>query len=171
MSPTAAEWRLILVCGVGWFGLYNLALNAAEQHLDAGTTAMLVNIDGPARYGPVSGSSLQRVVNTRVLLLRDMQQDTERHFARLVLLDGSVVELPTRKALPWQERARLRAVTAQLMHQVVPVRPGEAPAAIVRDIATVHGATLELAKAESGRGLKVSVTFPAPAMVNDNRPA
>ncbi|NIA55944.1 sensor histidine kinase [Massilia sp. TW-1] len=33
--------------------------------------------------------------------------------------------------------------------------------AIVRDIATVHGATLALDRAEGGRGLKVSVMFPA----------
>jgi len=46
VRPTAGEWRLLAVCGVGWFGIYNLALNAAERHLDAGTTAMLVNI-GP----------------------------------------------------------------------------------------------------------------------------
>lgn len=37
---------LALVVGYGglWFGVYNLAINAAEQHLDAGTTALLVNI-------------------------------------------------------------------------------------------------------------------------------
>jgi drug/metabolite transporter (DMT)-like permease len=46
VRPTRADWRLLAVCGVGWFGVYNVALNAAEQHLDAGTTAMLVNI-GP----------------------------------------------------------------------------------------------------------------------------
>jgi drug/metabolite transporter (DMT)-like permease len=46
VAPTRREWSLIGVCGVGWFGVYNVALNAAEQHLDAGTTAMLVNI-GP----------------------------------------------------------------------------------------------------------------------------
>lgn len=74
-----------------------------------------------------------------VLLLRDMQQDTGRHVARLVLLDGSVVELPTRKALPQAQRAALKAVTAQLMRQVVPVRPGEAPAAIVRDTLEKYG--------------------------------
>jgi drug/metabolite transporter (DMT)-like permease len=33
----------IALWGVAWFGLYNLALNAAERHLDAGTTALLVN--------------------------------------------------------------------------------------------------------------------------------
>lgn len=33
----------ILVCGVLWFGLYNLLLNAAERRIDAGTTSLLVN--------------------------------------------------------------------------------------------------------------------------------
>lgn len=46
VRPSGRDWRLLAVCGVGWFGVYNVALNAAEQHLDAGTTAMLVNI-GP----------------------------------------------------------------------------------------------------------------------------
>ncbi|MFN3703270.1 MAG: CRISPR-associated helicase Cas3' [Thermomonas sp.] len=74
-----------------------------------------------------------------VLLLRDMQQDTERHVARLVLLDGSVVELPTRKALPQAQRGALKTVTAQLMRQIVPVRPGDAPTAIVRDTLEKYG--------------------------------
>ena len=43
VRPHGREWGLLAVCGVGWFGIYNVALNAAEQHLDAGTTAMLVN--------------------------------------------------------------------------------------------------------------------------------
>ncbi len=46
VKPTGREWLLILVFGVAWFGIYNVALNTAEQTLDAGTTAMLVNI-GP----------------------------------------------------------------------------------------------------------------------------
>nr|WP_243851433.1 DMT family transporter [Modestobacter marinus] len=54
VAPTAGEWRLLAVCGVGWFGVYNLALNAAEQHLDAGTTAMLVNI-GPVLIAVFAG--------------------------------------------------------------------------------------------------------------------
>ena len=54
VRPTAGEWRLMAVCGVGWFGIYNLALNAAEQHLDAGTTAMLVNI-GPVLIAVFAG--------------------------------------------------------------------------------------------------------------------
>ncbi|GAA0895058.1 DMT family transporter [Pseudonocardia zijingensis] len=44
--PTRREWALVVLCGVAWFAIYNLALNAAEQRIDAGTTAMLVNI-GP----------------------------------------------------------------------------------------------------------------------------
>jgi drug/metabolite transporter (DMT)-like permease len=46
VRPNRREWTGLAVCGIGWFGVYNVALNAAEQHLDAGTTAMLVNI-GP----------------------------------------------------------------------------------------------------------------------------
>ncbi|MBW8767328.1 MAG: DMT family transporter [Geodermatophilales bacterium] len=46
VRPNGRDWALLAVCGVGWFAVYNLSLNAAEQHLDAGTTAMLVNI-GP----------------------------------------------------------------------------------------------------------------------------
>ena len=34
----------IALWGAAWFGLYNLALNAAERHLDAGTAALLVNM-------------------------------------------------------------------------------------------------------------------------------
>ena len=44
----------IVVCGVLWFGLYNLALNAAEQRVDAGTAAMLVNV-GPILIALLAG--------------------------------------------------------------------------------------------------------------------
>jgi drug/metabolite transporter (DMT)-like permease len=54
IRPRAGEWGLLAVCGVGWFGVYNVALNAAEQHLDAGTTAMLVNI-GPILIAVFAG--------------------------------------------------------------------------------------------------------------------
>lgn len=46
VSPTRRELGLVVLCGVAWFALYNLALNAAELRVDAGTTAMLVNV-GP----------------------------------------------------------------------------------------------------------------------------
>ena len=54
IPPTSREWALLAVCGIGWFGIYNVALNAAEQHLDAGTTAMLVNI-GPILIAVFAG--------------------------------------------------------------------------------------------------------------------
>ncbi|WP_411701414.1 DMT family transporter [Conyzicola sp.] len=46
VAPTGREWLLIAGFGVVWFGGYNVALNIAEKTLDAGTTAMIVNI-GP----------------------------------------------------------------------------------------------------------------------------
>ncbi len=52
--PAARDWRLLLVCGLLWFGVYNVALNAAEQRVDAGTTAMLVNI-GPLILAVLAG--------------------------------------------------------------------------------------------------------------------
>ena len=44
--PGRRDWPLLVVCGVGWFGVYNIALNAAEQRIDAGTAALVVQI-GP----------------------------------------------------------------------------------------------------------------------------
>jgi drug/metabolite transporter (DMT)-like permease len=44
--PARREWLQLAVYGVAWFGIYNVALNTAEQTLDAGTAAMIVNI-GP----------------------------------------------------------------------------------------------------------------------------
>jgi drug/metabolite transporter (DMT)-like permease len=43
---TGREWVLTAAFGIAWFAAYNVALNTAEQTLDAGTTAMIVNI-GP----------------------------------------------------------------------------------------------------------------------------
>lgn len=42
--PTKREWVPIAAYGVMWFGGYNVALNAAEHMLDAGTSAMLINV-------------------------------------------------------------------------------------------------------------------------------
>ena len=44
--PPRRTLPLIVAVGVLWFGGYNLALNAAEREVDAGTAAMLVSI-GP----------------------------------------------------------------------------------------------------------------------------
>jgi drug/metabolite transporter (DMT)-like permease len=42
--PRGGDLGLVVIYGLAWFGAYNLALNAAERHLDPGTTAMLVNV-------------------------------------------------------------------------------------------------------------------------------
>jgi drug/metabolite transporter (DMT)-like permease len=66
VRPTGQEWGLLAVCGVGWFGVYNVALNAAERHLDAGTTAMLVNI-GPILIAVLAGLLLGEGFPRRLL--------------------------------------------------------------------------------------------------------
>jgi drug/metabolite transporter (DMT)-like permease len=43
---TRREVLLLLLCGVAWFGVYNLALNDSERRIDAATAAMLVQV-GP----------------------------------------------------------------------------------------------------------------------------
>lgn len=42
--PDRRHWLLVIVWGVAWFCVYNLALNSAELTLDAGTAAMVVNL-------------------------------------------------------------------------------------------------------------------------------
>lgn len=44
--PTRREWPLIVLGGVSWIGVYNVALNASEQRIDAGTAALVIQI-GP----------------------------------------------------------------------------------------------------------------------------
>jgi drug/metabolite transporter (DMT)-like permease len=55
--PRGRLLAAVAVWGVAWFGLYNLVLNAAEQHLDAGTTALLVNI-APMLVAVLAGTLL-----------------------------------------------------------------------------------------------------------------
>ncbi len=44
VAPTGREWGILTVIGVLWFGVYNVALNAGEQRLDAGTAALLMQL-------------------------------------------------------------------------------------------------------------------------------
>jgi drug/metabolite transporter (DMT)-like permease len=55
--PGRRDWPLLLACGLLWFGVYNLALNAAERRLDAGTAAMLVHI-APLLVAVLAGLTL-----------------------------------------------------------------------------------------------------------------
>lgn len=52
--PPRADVPRLLVIGVLWFGVYNVALNAGEQRVDAGTAAMLVNV-GPVLIAMLAG--------------------------------------------------------------------------------------------------------------------
>lgn len=42
--PARRDWPMLLGWGVGWFCVYNIALNTAERDIDAGTAAMVVNL-------------------------------------------------------------------------------------------------------------------------------
>ena len=58
------QWPLVAVWGVAWFCVYNLALNAAEHSLDAGTAAMVVNL-APLMVVVFSGLSCTRASRGR----------------------------------------------------------------------------------------------------------
>src|SRR5690606_14959709 len=62
---TAAAWGWTLLWGVAWFGVYTVVRNLAEQHVEAGTAAMLVNVAPPV---VALGSCLRRVGRVPVLM-------------------------------------------------------------------------------------------------------
>ena len=55
--PAKRDWPQLLACGLLWFGVYNVALNAAERRLDAGTAAMVVHI-APLLIAVLAGLTL-----------------------------------------------------------------------------------------------------------------
>jgi drug/metabolite transporter (DMT)-like permease len=56
--PSRRDLPAIVLVGVLWFDIYNLALNEAERRVDAGTAAMLVNI-GPIFIAVLAGVVLR----------------------------------------------------------------------------------------------------------------
>ncbi|MFL6025961.1 MAG: DMT family transporter [Friedmanniella sp.] len=48
------DWALTVLIGVAWFGIYNVALNAGEHHVDAGTASMLIQL-APILIGVLAG--------------------------------------------------------------------------------------------------------------------
>lgn len=52
--PTRRDLPAIALCGVLWFGVYNVVLNEAERRVDAGTASMLVNV-GPILIALLAG--------------------------------------------------------------------------------------------------------------------
>jgi drug/metabolite transporter (DMT)-like permease len=65
--PPKAAWPGIVTSGVLWFGVYMVALNWAEQEVDAGTAAMVVNV-GPVLIALLSGWLLREGFRPRVLV-------------------------------------------------------------------------------------------------------
>jgi drug/metabolite transporter (DMT)-like permease len=64
--PARGAWPGILTAGVLWFGVYMVAVNWAEQEVDAGTVAMVVNV-GPVLIALLSGWLLKEGFTPRVL--------------------------------------------------------------------------------------------------------
>jgi drug/metabolite transporter (DMT)-like permease len=52
--PTRRDLPAIALCGLLWFGVYNVVLNEAERRVDAGTASMLVNV-GPILIALLAG--------------------------------------------------------------------------------------------------------------------
>lgn len=65
--PRGRRLAAVAAWGVAWFGAYNLALNAAETHLDAGTTALLVNL-APVLVALLAGMVLGEGFPRRLLV-------------------------------------------------------------------------------------------------------
>lgn len=56
--PPRSDVPRLIFCGLLWFAAYNIVLNAAEQRVDAGTAAMLVNV-GPVLIAVLAGLFLR----------------------------------------------------------------------------------------------------------------
>ena len=63
--PGRRELPGLMVCGLLWFGVYNVSLNAAENRIDAGTAAMLVNV-GPILIAIFAGLILREGFPSRL---------------------------------------------------------------------------------------------------------
>jgi drug/metabolite transporter (DMT)-like permease len=64
--PRGRALLFTAVCGVLWFGVYNVALNSAERRVDAGIAAMLVNV-GPILIAILAGVVLREGFPPRLL--------------------------------------------------------------------------------------------------------
>src|SRR4051794_6019160 len=56
--PPRSDWGRVVIVGLLWLAAYNVLLNAAEQRVDAGTAAMLVNV-GPIFIAVLAGVLLR----------------------------------------------------------------------------------------------------------------
>jgi drug/metabolite transporter (DMT)-like permease len=65
--PSRRDLLLIAISGLIWYAVYNVALNAAETLVDAGTAAMLVNV-GPILIAILAGLFLAEGFPPRLLI-------------------------------------------------------------------------------------------------------
>jgi drug/metabolite transporter (DMT)-like permease len=66
-APSRADLPRIALVGVAWFGAYNILLNTAERHVDAGTAAMILNV-GPIIVAVLGGVLLKEGFPRAVLV-------------------------------------------------------------------------------------------------------
>jgi drug/metabolite transporter (DMT)-like permease len=64
--PSRRNWLSLVACGLLWFGVYNVALNAGERRVDAGTAAMLAAV-GPILLAILAGLFLGEGFPRRLL--------------------------------------------------------------------------------------------------------
>jgi drug/metabolite transporter (DMT)-like permease len=65
--PRGRALLAAVAAGLLWFGLYNVALNAAERRIDAGTSALLVNT-APVFVALLAGFALREGLPARLLI-------------------------------------------------------------------------------------------------------
>lgn len=65
--PRGRDLPVLVLCGLLWFGAYNVVLNAGERRVDAGTAAMLVGV-GPILIMLVGGAALREGFPRRLVL-------------------------------------------------------------------------------------------------------
>jgi drug/metabolite transporter (DMT)-like permease len=65
--PSRRQWMPLIACGLLWFGVYNVALNAGERRVDAGTAAMIAAV-GPVLLAILAGLFLGEGFPRRLLV-------------------------------------------------------------------------------------------------------
>lgn len=63
--PKPRDAPLIALCGLLWFALYNLALNAGERYVDAGTASMIIRV-APILIAVLAGLVLAEGFSRRI---------------------------------------------------------------------------------------------------------
>ncbi|MEP9392022.1 DMT family transporter [Gordonia sp. VNK1] len=67
VPPRGRSLALVIAYGAAWFGAYSVVLNWAEQHIDAGTAALLVNL-APILVAVFAGFFLGEGFSTRLVV-------------------------------------------------------------------------------------------------------